>query len=317
MAPRKGNTQQAAPALPERLLRWLFAGIAFVLVCAAALSAPTLYSLARLIDFPKALAWLLPAALDGYAATSIWFGRRIDPTHPAYRSARRNSRYALGLTVGCNGLYHFLILAGPLVPEWVRIVLLVVVSSLPPLIVDRLLHLNSLAGGTGTVPPAAGVEKPAKDRPATTDRQPKTALEDKAASGSGIQLPAADPPVPAIEAPKPGTGIPTEPAAALETAAPAPAADPEAEDGNVFVLNGNGRRSAKDWATLAMPYYREYLAQHGQPPAAPKLAQLLRDAHPELPVPKSERSERNIRSAADDLASGGESESDRALEVAS
>lgn len=285
-----GEPDTPVPALPERLLRWLFAGIAFVLACAAALSAPTLYNLARLIDFPPQLAWLLPAALDGYAATSIWFGRRIDTAHPAYRSARRNSRLALGMTVACNGLYHFLILAGPLVPAWVRIVLLVTVASLPPLIVDRLLHLNSLAAGTGHAAPAT---ESGSSKKGNGERQTWVASPPGSDPGNADKAPAAR--VPADAAPaalEVGTGAPAAPAAA----------DPDSGTGKVVALNGGDRRPPAAWAELALPLYRRHCAEHSVPPTANVLVQMLRDAHPDLRVPASERSARNIRAATETLA---------------
>lgn len=148
-ADRRTRGKSPAPAAPltgdEQ--RVLSRGIAFLMACAAALSAPTLFGLALLIGFAAQLAWLLPAALDGYAVTSIWFGRKVPASHPAAKAARRNARLALALTVACNGLYHLLTLGGVLVPTAARVTLLVAVSSLPPFLVDRLLHLRSLAGG--------------------------------------------------------------------------------------------------------------------------------------------------------------------------
>jgi hypothetical protein len=145
--PARKKDQEATPALPAAERSALAKGIGFGLACAAALSAPTLYQLAVMIGYPPQLAWLLPASFDGYAGTSIWVGRRIPRSHPAAKAARRNARLALALTIGGNGLYHLLALAGTSIPRGLHIGLLVAVSSLPPFIVDRLLHLNSIANG--------------------------------------------------------------------------------------------------------------------------------------------------------------------------
>lgn len=174
MASRRNSTEPAA-ALPESERKALSAGMAFALACAAALSAPTLYSLGRLIGYPPQLAWLLPAAFDGYAGTSIWVGRRIARTHPAAKAARRNARIALAMTVTCNGLYHLLALAGNAIPHGVHIGLLVVVSSLPPFIVDRLLHLNAIANGSAEAPTVQPTTVHRADRPTVhtkADRPP-------------------------------------------------------------------------------------------------------------------------------------------------
>lgn len=171
---RRKESPPAAPLTGDEQ-RSLSLGIAFGMACAAALSAPTLYGLARLIGFTRALAWLLPAALDGYAVTSIWFGRRVAATHPAARGARRNARLALALTVACNGLYHLLTLGGVMIPAWARVTLLVAVSSLPPFLVDRLLHLRSLASGNtttqqGAATPATPAQAAQRNNAAATPR---------------------------------------------------------------------------------------------------------------------------------------------------
>lgn len=205
MAARR-NSPEPTAALPESERKALSAGIAFALGCAAALSAPTLYELARLIGFDAALAWLLPAALDGYAGTSIWIGRRITRTHPAARAARRNARLALLLTIACNGLYHLLVLAAGSVPRGLHIGLLVAVSSLPPFIVDRLLHLNAIANGSAE--PAVTVQPSTVHRGDRSAIQPKSARPSAAPSGSPLTVQPADGPalpVTVRDRPRPST----------------------------------------------------------------------------------------------------------------
>lgn len=156
------------PPVPSKTRGIITFGVVFALVCAAAMSAPTLYGLAKMAKFPKALAWLLPASLDGYAFTSILFGSRVPAGHPAKGSATKNTRLALVLTVGSNGAYHLLVLAGTNLPAWLPIVLLVTVSSLPPFVVDRLLHLYALANGNGN----GATEVAVAARPATPNQRP-------------------------------------------------------------------------------------------------------------------------------------------------
>lgn len=114
------------------------------LLAAAAISASTLYHLGLHVGLLPTIAWLLPAALDIYAACAIFTGYRIPPENPARSSALWNARVALALTVGCNALEHVLSLAGSVITPAVRDGLLVAVASLPPLIVERLLHLQTL-----------------------------------------------------------------------------------------------------------------------------------------------------------------------------
>lgn len=67
------------------------------------------------------------------------------------------------------------------------------------------------------------------------------------------------------------------------------------------------RRSPLEWAELAMPLYRRYVAAHaGTKPTAPILAELLRAEHPDLRIPISERAERNIRVAVEQLLAARE-----------
>jgi len=197
MASRRNSPEPTAPLL-ESERKALSGGIAFALGCAAALSAPTLYLLACLIGYPPQLAWLLPASFDGYAGTSIWVGRRIPRTHPAAKAARRNARLALAMTISGNGLYHLLALAGNAVPYSVHIGLLVTVSSLPPFIVDRLLHLNAIANGsTDSATPAESATVRPKATPRAAAESPTPAVDGHPAAQSATAQ--------AVHPPKPST----------------------------------------------------------------------------------------------------------------
>ena len=156
MAGKKDKAPEPVPDAPGDVMTVLRYGGTAALVCAAASSAVSLFWLAVLVGWPSALAWLLPASLDVYAGTSLFVGYRLPVRHPAARSARRNARFALGLSVASNAIYHALVLFGSAWPVWVHDSLLVAVSALPPIVVERLLHLRSKVGnGVAATVPAA------------------------------------------------------------------------------------------------------------------------------------------------------------------
>jgi hypothetical protein len=96
-----------------------------------------------------------------------------------------------------------------------------------------------------------------------------------------------------------GNGAATSPAS---SAAPAAAAAP-ATGGNVLPFAAApGRRSAADWAVIALPLWTRHVDATRAEPTAKELAALLRHEHPGLGVPSSDRSERNIRAATGELA---------------
>lgn len=126
-------------------------GGAIALAAAASLSFDALSDLAHHAGLHR-LAPLLPIAVDAFAASALFVSYRLPAGHTAHRAASRTARLALVLTVACNGLDHLLDLAGYLITEHVRELLLVAVASLPPLIVERLLHLQTALLGDGHSP---------------------------------------------------------------------------------------------------------------------------------------------------------------------
>lgn len=303
---RKKNSAPT-PAVPPSAIRMAKVGGTIALIAAAAISAQTLVSLGHTIGLHGKIAWLLPASLDVYAATAIWVGYRIPSTHPAAAVARRDARLALSLTVCCNVLYHLLILAGSSLPKLLTDTLLLCVGALPPLVVERIFHLQMSVrngdDGNEVVPDAAA---------------------ERGSDGSGKGRVAAG----AREATAATAATPTAPAAAATEPLPATGNEdggsetPRAGNGDgnklatVSSIDAAGRRSAADWAKLALPLWQQYTERHnGEAPTAPVLANLLRNAHPELPVPGSPRSERNIRAAVEELLDGADDESERAEAV--
>lgn len=204
-AKKRDKNSAPIPALSKRTRRIVSVGVAFAGLCAAALSAPTLFNLARLGHVPVYLAWLLPACLDGYAITSIQFGNSVPADHPAHDAAKRNARHALLLSVGGNFAYHVLVLAGAMLPTWMPIALLVVILSLPPFIVDRLLHLHSLASGSG----GAAATVAAFATPASATPRPISA-----ATPAHVAAPVPATPQPQPAATRPATKPATKPVAA-------------------------------------------------------------------------------------------------------
>ena len=143
------DTAQAADVTPASALLAARLGGALALAAAASLSFNALCDLARRAGL-GGLAALLPIEIDAFAASALFVAYRLPLGHPAHRATGRTARLALALTVGCNGLDHLLDLAGYLLTRHVRDLLLVIVASLPPLIVERLLHLQTaLVAGLG------------------------------------------------------------------------------------------------------------------------------------------------------------------------
>jgi len=135
------HSDHVTPATAVRVAR---IGGTIAELAAAAISADTLYHLGGQLDLGPASAWLLPAALDVYAFTALAVAYNLPADHPGQKPVLRNGRLAFGMSLSCNALDHFLKKAGRLVDPLTRDLLLAAVASLPPLIVERLLNLQSL-----------------------------------------------------------------------------------------------------------------------------------------------------------------------------
>lgn len=116
-------------------------------LAAAAFSAHTLYHLGGQLDLGPWTAWLLPATLDVFAFTALAVGYSLPVDHPGQKHVLRTARLAFAMTLSSNFLDHFLQKAGQLVDPTVRDLLLVVVATLPSLVVERLLKLQSQLTG--------------------------------------------------------------------------------------------------------------------------------------------------------------------------
>ena len=148
LPPVTGAAMTLAEPTPAGAVRLARIGGTIAELAAAAISAHTLYHLGGQLDLGPAAAWLLPAALDTYAFTALAVGYGLPADHPGPRPVLRNARLAFALTLGCNCLDHFLSKAGRLIDPTFRDLLLVAVATLPPLVVERLLNLQSVLAGT-------------------------------------------------------------------------------------------------------------------------------------------------------------------------
>lgn len=142
----------ATPQTPTSAVRVARIGGTIAELAVAAISAHTLYHLGGQLDLGPATAWLLPAALDVYAFTALAVGYNLHADHPGQQSVLRNARLAFAMTLGCNALDHFLQKAGRLIDPTARDLLLVAVATLPPLVGERLLNLQSRLGAHSAQP---------------------------------------------------------------------------------------------------------------------------------------------------------------------
>jgi hypothetical protein len=229
--PTGPSTPTDGPA-PTGAVRVARIGGTIAELAAAAISAHTLYHLGGQLDLGPATAWLLPAALDVYAFTALAIGYNLPAHHPGQKPVLRNARLAFAMTLGCNCLDHFLAKAGRLVDPTIRDLLLVAVATLPPLVVERLLNLQSLLVG-GRAAPA---------RPVAT--QPSDPLGVGRAVGQGTLARNPDPDQP-LAADHPQTRPePTDHQAPIKTIA------------------------RLDWTLLGTPVFAELSARLGRRPSA-------------------------------------------------
>lgn len=200
-AKRRGKNSPPTLTVPKEAIRDSRIGGTISLLCAAAISAQTLFALGRLIGLSPWTAWLLPAALDVYAMTATRVAFQVPVGHEARAKAIWNARIALLFTISSNCLYHAMHLSKNntswTASDWA----LVGVSALPPIVVERLLHLQSIVNsgaapapveataeeGTGSRKPSTPASAPAERKPAaeaSTPTKASTPLPVSAPSGS-------------------------------------------------------------------------------------------------------------------------------------
>jgi hypothetical protein len=181
---RKKNSAPS-PAVPEDVIRKVRRGATVAMLLAAGISARTLFQLGEIIGLPKEFAWMLPGAFDVYAYTSATVAASIPAVHPARRWAVWNARVALTFTMVGNSLVHALYLMSH-GQKWTGTdYALVAVSAIPPIIVERLLHLQTKIAAE--VP--ATVAAPATSAAATPRATPAATPAPVAATVSATPAP--------------------------------------------------------------------------------------------------------------------------------
>lgn len=270
--------------------RWTFRIVAFVLIAVPLLvfffSFGNVGILGVSLGVERQIAFLTGPAVDlavagcviasSYLSARGWTERRLWPLHVA---ALVLGLFMVALNTGGALYTHRWRLAAF---DCVGPVLLIGWGSLAPWLWRNLTEARQ-QGGIGAA---------AANRDAPRQRTLTAAPAAEPASGSGAAAKAALGPAAGGSEPAP---LP------VPDAAPVPPGS-GSEGGNVVSISGTGRRSPADWAVLALPLWRRHVEATNATPTAPELAALLRHAHPELPVPRSDRSERNIRAATEDLA---------------
>ena len=179
--------------------RITYTGLVVVGAAAAVMSFAALAGLAAIAGVvgrmgPLRLAWLLPVAVDAYAATAtgVWLRAGVSPATRSW--ARANALSAIAASVAGNATYHELT-AGPSARTWV----VVIVAAVPPLMLGAVVHTAVLVSGDrrpvpGQVPaPDAGhVPLARSPRPATgTDAAPAPGpdREERDRAGAGELTP--------------------------------------------------------------------------------------------------------------------------------
>jgi hypothetical protein len=110
---------------------------------------------------------MLPGAFDIYAFESARVASRVPVGHPSRGWAVWNARLALSFTVMGNALFHALYLSSHGHGWSKRDIALTAMSAVPPIIVERLLHLQTKVNEDGTATATPTVAAPATPRPAT------------------------------------------------------------------------------------------------------------------------------------------------------
>lgn len=155
------------PAVPDDVTRKVRRGATIAMILAAGISARTLFQLGQIVGLPWQFAWMLPGAFDVYAYTSATVAASIPAAHPARKWAVWNARIALSFTMIGNSLVHALYLMSHGQGWTGTDYALTAVSAIPPIIVERLLHLQTkiVAEAPATVA-APATPAPATPRPA-------------------------------------------------------------------------------------------------------------------------------------------------------
>lgn len=224
---------------------------------AAGISAQALYALGLLIGLSPWTAWMLPGAMDLYAFESTRVASRVPARHPSRSWAVWNARLALSFTVAGNALFHALHLAGSH-RGWTNTdIALTAVSAIPPVIVERFLHLqtkiNASSGATTTAPETARTAAGRSQGPKRSNAQNET---------------------PERSRPTPDTNGTTDrtdrsqSTAAIDRTAIANDPEPDRAETDTERSNGTatGRPSTERWVEVGRPVYETLAGTLGRRP---------------------------------------------------
>jgi hypothetical protein len=177
--------------------RITYTGLVVVGAAAAVMSFAALAGLAAIAGVvgrmgPLRLAWLLPVAVDAYAATAtgVWLRAGVSPATRSW--ARANALSAIAASVAGNATYHELT-AGPSARTWV----VVIVAAVPPLMLGAVVHTAVLVSGDrhlvpGQVPASDAGHVPLARSPGPaigTDAAPGPDREERDRAGAGELTP--------------------------------------------------------------------------------------------------------------------------------
>jgi hypothetical protein len=228
-------TPKPAVKTPRSALWVANIGGTFALLAGAAISFQGLTGLGGLVgvDHP----WLLPIAIDVYAATTTIVALLLPASHHARKTAVWNARLGLSMSMAGNAAYRAMHLGSYTVSDG----FLTFVGAWPSVIVERLLHLQ----GRLAVGDAPGVAAP--PLPEVVDDNP-AAVDDSAA-----------PPV----ADNPGGNQNGNPATPPPVKAPVNRQKPPAKLGD----NKSGNETTTErWVEVGMPVYVAVKAFVGRRP---------------------------------------------------
>lgn len=216
--------------------RLTYTGLVVVGAAAAVMSFAALSGLAGLAGVTGhflgvRLSWLLPIAVDAYAATStgVWLRAGVSPGTKAW--ARANALAAIAASVAGNAIFHELT-AGPSARTWV----VVIVAAVPPLMLGAAVHTAVLVSeerrpvpsvpaarpATGTRrAPAPGPDREERDRAGATE----TTGTAGTTSGTAVSRPGPGDQEPGpVASPAAGPAVGPDPVRRLELVGTQPAA---------------------------------------------------------------------------------------------
>lgn len=265
---RKKNSAPT-PAVPDDVIREVRIGSTIALLLAAGISARTLFQLGEIIGLPWQFAWMLPGAFDVYAYVSARVASRIPEAHRARKWAVWNARIALSFTMIGNALVHALLLTSHGQGWTGTDYALTAVSAIPPIIVERLLHLQTKIAADGTVPTvgADGDKTEAPTGKQQTPTKPRRQEVPTAPAANGHADASADAPTPSAPTADQNIGTVAD-----------DSADRGADVIDMATAGAAAKRNTDQWANEVLPTYRRFVLTRRRKPTAPELAEAIESA---------------------------------------